>query len=348
MKKFFSTIAASVICAATLSAQAFAADILSDRSVYAANRESIASSAGSMEWHGETVTVDPNTLTPLYYVDFYDYARTGIFDVQPYLMGEYGQNYMSDAVNSSGDYAGEIELTVNGSQVKIHTYWHTTDRVHSLSFTPNAKRISALMAAKNIGSDCKEVKLVYINEIVHVYYIDNGESKLLAATGMWGVSSEVFNEENGGIVEINDDLKAIADRMLGELGEYKSLGDAPKLFYVDNTLYMDESSDKPANNDNENPPLGGGGSVEPSNDDGNTPLGGGSDEPSNDDGNPPLGGGGTDRPSDNKGDNPSTGVSDEEQQAETAKRMIVLGAELFALFTLGIGIAVVKKSGKNN
>ena len=255
---------------------------------------------------------------------------------------------MSDAVNSSGDYAGEIELTVNGSQVKIHTYLPTTDRAHSLSFTPNAKRISALMAEKNISSDCKEIKLVFVYDVGYVYYIDNGESKLLAATGMWGVNSEVFNEENGGIVEINDDLKAIADRMLGELGEYKSLGDAPKLFYVDNTVYMDVSSDKPANNDNENPPLGGGGSDEPSNDDGNTPLGGGSDEPSNDDGNPPLGGGGTDRPSDNKGDNPSTGVSDEEQQAETAKRMIVLGAELFALFTLGIGIAVVKKSGKNN
>ena len=49
MKKIISTIAASVICAAMLSAQAFAADILSDRSVYAADRESIASSAGSME-----------------------------------------------------------------------------------------------------------------------------------------------------------------------------------------------------------------------------------------------------------------------------------------------------------
>lgn len=335
MKKTIISITAAVLCASVLSAPAFAADILSDRSVYASDQMSIASSAGSMEWNGETVTVDPNTLTPLYYVDFYDYARTGVFNVQPYLMGEYGQNYMSDAVNSSGDYAGEITLTVNSSQVKIHEYWPTTDRANSLSFTPNAKRISALMAEKKISSDCKEVKLVYINEIGHVYYIDNGETKLLTAANIGGVSGEIFNKENGGIVEINDDLKAIADKKLAELEEYQkyletlgpgenppTMGGETNLFYADNTPYMD----------GENPPLGGAGPEEPSNNEGE---------------NPPLGGG-SDKPSDSKGDNPTTGAIDAVQQAETAKRLIVLGAELSVLIASGVGIAVVKKSRKNN
>lgn len=306
MKKTIISIAAAALCASALSAPAFAADILSDRSVYAADRESIASSAGSMEWNGETVTVDPNTLTPLYYVDFYDYARTGIFDVQPYLMGEYGQNYMSDAVNSSGDYAGEITLTVNSSQVKIHEYWPTTDRANSLSFTPNAKRISALMAEKKISSDCKEVKLVYINEIGHVYYIDNGETKLLAAANMGGVNGEIFNKENGGIVEINDDLKAAADRMLAELEEYQKYletlgpgenpptmgGNDPTLFVVDNTPYLDEF---------ENPPTMGG--------DENPPTMGGNDNPSTMGGNenPPTMGGNENPPTMGGNENPNTG-----------------------------------------
>lgn len=224
MKKTIISIAAAALCASALSVTAFAEDILTDKSVYAPDRDQIAKSVGSEEWSGKVISVDPNTIMPIYYIDFLDYARTGNFDFIPFAKKDgrdnIGETFVSDALNANGEFAGTIRFAVGGEHPGIRVFTSSTNKANSLAFEPNARRISALMKKQNISSDCKEVKLVFVNRIGQVYYIDNGKSKYLAAMN-GKASGRLFNDENGGIIEIGDDLKAIADQMLAECEEYK-------------------------------------------------------------------------------------------------------------------------------
>ncbi len=172
MKKTIISITVAAVCASVLSVSAFAEDILSDRSVYVANRESIAISAGTTEWDGEVLMVDPNTIMPFYYVNFLDYARTGNFDIIPFASkdGEdEGQTFIADAVNENGDFAGTIRFTIGGAYPG-QVFTPSTDKANSLAFEPNARRISAVMEKQRISSDCQDIKFVCIEGIGNVYY----------------------------------------------------------------------------------------------------------------------------------------------------------------------------------
>lgn len=269
MKKTIATIAAAVFCTAALSTQAFAADILSDKSVYAEGQEQLARSVGSWSWEDEKVFVDPDTVMPVYTADFYDYARTGRLDIKPLLLSG-GQMYISNAENENGIFLGTIEFTVGGTEPGINIYTHTTEKAKSVEFMPNAKRVNALMSKHGINSDCKDIKLLFVENVGYVYYIDNGTSKMLAAANYGEVNGKVFNDENGGIVEINDNLKAIADAELAELEEYQKYleqlapgenpvtnGSEPLLFLADNTPYLDDTNNS-EQGDLKNPPTLGG------------------------------------------------------------------------------------------
>ncbi len=102
-------------------------------------------------------------------------------------------------------------------------------------------------------------------------YIDNGTSKLLAASNYGWSNGEVFNDINGGVVEIGDDLKAYADRELAEYEEYKrevldklAPGenppeggvDATPTFKVDNTPYLTENDSPTTSGGEKNPDTG--------------------------------------------------------------------------------------------
>ncbi|MDE7231331.1 MAG: hypothetical protein K2N56_12690 [Oscillospiraceae bacterium] len=267
MRKTIISIAAAALCASALSIPAFAEDILSSKSVYAADGEQIAKAARSTEWKGEMVYVGPNTVMKAYKTNIYDYARTGKFDVKPFRHdeSEESQVYISDAINKDGDYIGTMEFTLDGGM----TYTPRTDKAYSVTFTPNAKRISAIMAKQKISSDCKEIKLLYVNEIGFVYYIDNGISKFIAAANVTPVNAEILNEENGGIIEIGDELKAFADRQLIELEEYlkfieENYPDSPPpeggndtpMYMVDNTPYLDGAEEPSVPDKNDNPNTG--------------------------------------------------------------------------------------------
>lgn len=254
MKRTMLSIAAAVLCASAISAQVFAADILSDRAVYAVDQEEIARAAGSLTWEGEKVYADYTTLMPLYQADLYDFARTGNLDIQPSMHGKFGQEYIADAVDKDGNYVGMVELTAN----KIVSYTPRTDIARSVDFKPNARRISAAMAKQNISSDCKEVKLVFIDEVGYVYYIDNGVSKYIAATSIDVVDRNLLNKVNDGIVGL-DELKEFADKKLEEYEVYKREvldkldpgegpptmggGDSPS-YMVDITPYLDNDGAK--------------------------------------------------------------------------------------------------------
>ncbi len=271
MKKFITCGIVAALCTAALSTQVFAADILSDRSVYETDGERIAKAAGNTEWDGEKVFVDPNTVIAVYTADVFDYARTGNFDVKPSLC-DGGQEYIADAVNEKGDFAGRVEFSVDGGHPGIGVYTHMTDKSRAIDFASDAKRINTVMSKRGITSECKEIKLLFVQYIGYVYYIDNGTSKFLAATNINEVSGKVFNHENEGIVEIGDELKSFADQELADLEKYKkevldklAPGEPPPVgldldpvFKVDNTPYLNENDPPAADNDTKIPNTGDG------------------------------------------------------------------------------------------
>ncbi len=318
MKKTIISMAAAALCALAISTQAFAEDVLTDRSVYAKDPQSITQSLGSWEREGKTISPDPDTITPLYEVDIYDYAKTGNFEVIPSMLVDAdgtkteGQHYISDAIDEDGNYVGRMRLVVGGENTHISSYMSSSkNKVESVAFEPNAGRIKAVLSKQGINTDCKEIKLLFMPYIGYAYYIDNGTSEFLAAAGFAEVNGELFNSINGGIIEVGDELKAFADRRLAEYEEYKrevldklAPGEVPPVggydmptFKVDNTPYLDGAD---------------------------TPGSGSSDG--------------------SKNDNPNTGA---DESAKTTKCMAVLTVELSALAAAGIGITVINKKRKN-
>ncbi len=322
MKKTIISMAAAALCALAISTQAFAEDVLTDRSVYAKDPQSIAQSLGSWELEGKTIFPDPDTITPLYEVDIYDYAKTGKFEVIPSMLVDAdgtkteGQHYISDAIDEDGNFVGRMWLVVGGEYTHISSYMSSSkNKVESVAFEPNAGRIKAVLSKQGINTDCKEIKLLFMPYIGYAYYIDNGTSEFLAAAGFAEVNGELFNSINGGIIEVGDELKAFADRRLAEYEEYKR-----------------EVLDKLA--PGELPPVGGGYDMPTFKVD-NTPYLDGADNPPAPDSESSDG---------SKNDNPNTGADD---SAQTAKRMAVLRVELSALAAAGIGITVINKKRKN-
>ncbi len=275
MKKTIISIVVAAVCASVLSVSAFAEDILSDKSVYANKRESIAVEAGTMDDEGSIISVDPNTVMPYYYANLYDYAQTGNLDIIPYAQkngkNDVGERFVADAVNSNGEFVGTVEFNIGGSYPGIRVFAPSSNKADSLAFEPNARRISVVMDNRNIDTDCQEVKLVFVVGLGNVYYINNGTSEFLAASNFGGVNGEVFNEENGGIIEIGDDLKAYAEREIAEAEEYnrevidklapgenppEGGGDATPTFKVDNTPYLTENDSPTTSGSEKNPDTG--------------------------------------------------------------------------------------------
>lgn len=259
MSKFLNFCMASVISLSALSIQTFAADITVDKSVYASNGKELSQAVGGSEWEDEKIVIDTNNVMQLYTADFYDYARTGEFNVAPSLfMGS--QVYVADGIDESGNYAGMFRF-VSGEKNSILSYRHTIDEKNSIDYEADSKRIKKVMADNNISSDCSTVKMLFVENIGYVYYIENEDGHFLAAAGFQEVNGEIFNDENCGFVKIDSALKAIADKELVELENYKKQletlepGENPvtdgeqKSYYIaDNSAY---------NVENENPPTAG-------------------------------------------------------------------------------------------
>ena len=252
MKKTIISISAAALCASALSVQAFAMEITKDKSIYVSNPEEFARSSKIIEWEDEEIFIDPNTVMPVYESDIFDYARTGIFNFKRQIDGNNAQRYVADAVNKDGDYSGLLLFPVKDGVPAFGSLTHQTDKSKSAAFEPNARRLNAVMTKRGIRTDCKDVKLIFVNGLGYVYYIDNGTSKYLAASNLSAANGNLFNDENGGIVEIGDELKAFADKELAEHEEWLKYlatlppgenaptgGNEPPQYMVDNTPYLD-------------------------------------------------------------------------------------------------------------
>ena len=271
MSKIFNMCMASVIGLSALSVQAFAADITVDKSVYASNAKELSQAVGGSDWEGEKIVIDTNNVMTLYTANFYDYARTGEFNVTPSLfMGS--QVYIADGVDKDGKYAGMFRF-VSGEKNSILSYRHTIDEKYSIDYEADSKRIKKIMTDNKISFDCSTVKMLFVENIGYVYYIENEDGHFLAAAGFQEVNGEIFNDENCGFVKIDSALKAIADKELVELENYKKQletlgpGENPvtdgeqKTYYIaDNSAYTEETENPPTAG-TENPNTGYSGAV---------------------------------------------------------------------------------------
>ncbi len=316
MKKTIISMAAAALCACVLSVQAYAEDVLTDKSIYLENREEMAQSVEGWVIDGKTIIPDVDTIMPVYNASIYDYAKTGNFKIEPD-----GQMYFSNALDKDGNYAGSLQLAFENGTFRYSTFGSSNDRSNSIAFEANAKRVNALMKKRGLNTDCKEVKLVLIEGVGSAYYIDNGTEKMLVAANISDVNERIFNAENGGIVVIGDELKAAADVEFAKHNKY--LEERRKLIES-----LDLGPDDPL-------PIVGGGYDMPTFKVDNTPYLDNADDPAAPDSGSSEG---------SKNDNPNTGA---DESAQTAKRMAVLTVELSALAAAGIGITVINKKRKN-
>lgn len=258
MKKTIISIAAAALCASALSVTAFAEDVLTDRSIYLAAHGSSMPSVKRWVVDGEAIVPDMNTIMPFYIMDIDDYAKTGNFEI-----GSTPQYYIADSNDDYGNFTGIMHLKlIDGVLVPIYQEI-ANENTESIAFEANAKRVSALMKKRGLNTDCKEVKLIFMERVGYGYYIDNGEEKVLVAANITEVNSRIFGE---GIVVIGDELKAAAEAELEAYNTYleecqkilDSLGIGPDdpalgmsgysapMYKVDNTPYLDTAEDRPA------------------------------------------------------------------------------------------------------
>lgn len=241
--KFIRTITAAVLCLSALSVQAFAEDILTYKSIYAENGGELTKDidpAACEKFARGKVSIDADSVTPLYTADFMEYARTGEFTVELKGQKDNEKCYIANGKDTDGNIKGAFEFYVGAEYSGITGY----ENGH-IDFQSDVKRIKEAMTSKGISTDCKEIKLVFVEKVGYVYYIDNGESKYLASTGVGEKDEKIFSGKNADVIEISAELKEFADKELNRIEQEK--------------IYQEhlERGENPPTGGNDNPPTAG-------------------------------------------------------------------------------------------
>lgn len=250
--------AAAAVCAVMMSPQAFAEDILTDRSIYLENCEEAVRAVEPWVVKGKKIFPDPDTVMPLYDGSIFDYARTGNFEIEPFTIGNEkrsdGQYHIANAVDENGNFAGWMTLILENGVFEPATYTPSNNAADSVTLDINAPRISALMKKRGLNTDCKEVKLVTIEGVGYAYYIDNGTEKMLVAASISDTSEHIFNSKNGGLIIVGDELKLAAEAIMA--GEPWSGDGYDPIFTVDNTPYLNGAGGSSEGSKTDNPNTG--------------------------------------------------------------------------------------------
>ena len=215
MKKLIAITTVISVCAA-MSVTAFGAEQLEENllSIYATESETAAvvaemeqtAAATSLQEFG--IAVDQATIMPVYYASLLDFAETGEFTYEPYLF-EGEQFYVSEAVDASGNFAGVIAYNVNN----VHMYMPTTDINSSVDFTTNLAHINSLTENSAVPV-ITDAKFMFVDGLGYVYYLENGTDAVLVSAGLKGTNGDIFTDENGGMVAIDDTLMEFAEELV--------------------------------------------------------------------------------------------------------------------------------------
>lgn len=244
-----------------LSATVFAAENSSSQnsaSIYAskAEKDSLFTAAKSTDsifgksLNEYKISLDENTIMPIYYASLFDYAKSGRLEYEAYVL-DGKQLYASDVLNSSGKFAGAVVF----SEDDVLMYKESSDTNDSVDFlTANSKRISSLTGSKITVLE-SNTKFMFLEGAGYVYYIESGNSAVIVAANLKGTNGDLFTDENGGMVAVDDSLltfakellenKELEDSMLANLahGENPPTGAAVPAFFADNADYNNASAE---------------------------------------------------------------------------------------------------------
>ena len=215
MKRFFAILGCCAICA-VISVSVFTSEGTTEGGfgIYATESEintvvskmSGTNAVSAMnEFH---IAIDESTVMPLYHASLLNYAATGEFEFEPFqLDGE--QVYVSDAVDAEGNFAGVMEFNSND----IHIYMPTADEHKSVDFISNIRRINILTAESAVPIPT-DAKLMFVEGLGYAYYMNDAEDAILVAAEWKGTNEDIFTQENGGIIAIDDELMRYAEELV--------------------------------------------------------------------------------------------------------------------------------------
>ncbi|MBR3953541.1 MAG: hypothetical protein IKJ82_08080 [Oscillospiraceae bacterium] len=163
----------------------------------------------SLNEHG--ITIDTETVMPIYYASIYDYAKSGEFSFVPHTLEE-KQLYAADVISEDGEFAGVIMFTKD----IMLMYMPSDSEADSVDFAgANSKRIESLTGEKTDSLIDKSL-FAFVEGMGFVYYIDSGETKSFVSSNFNGSNGDIFTAENRGIIKIDDKLKVVAKKMADE------------------------------------------------------------------------------------------------------------------------------------
>ncbi len=187
MKKTIISMAAAALCASALSTQAFATDITEDMSIFAENPEELVATIKG--WPDEGTFLDPKTIMLEYQANINDYINTGKLKISDVDQNGY-RYYISDLVDSNGTFLGVVQsVEIDEGKPEASQFfpeygedpltYEKSKQCSSVDFRLYSEEIKSLLLANGISPDVKEVKLLSLEGVGIIYYINNGTDEVL-------------------------------------------------------------------------------------------------------------------------------------------------------------------------
>lgn len=151
----------------------------------------------------------------VYQASLREYALTGELSLEPHLF-EGGQLYVGD-VGDDGAFQGNITFTLDGDAPGIQMFAPGTDESRSIEAQKDKDRLRSLLEQRGIEAEKLSVKMVFVDGLGYVFLADTGEAKALVRSGLKGTDNAYFNEQSGGVLLLDDDLRAKAAAQLEEI-----------------------------------------------------------------------------------------------------------------------------------
>jgi len=198
------------------------------------------------------MSVVKESITPVYWADFLEYALTGVFEIRPAVMvgGHLEENssnkepnyFVAKVLTPDGAYAGDIGFYVEGNIATLANISPSQQLIRraidkgllpsdiyvplgnpTVSETYYADRAEQIHISSNRDSaiPTSEVRFVSVSYLGDVFYVNDGETEFLV--GLVGslplelsepIWYDIFGYEPNGIAYVDDDLKAIAEKAL--------------------------------------------------------------------------------------------------------------------------------------
>ncbi len=229
MKKIITCGIAAALCASALSTQAFATDITEDMSIFADNADELAATVKVWDYNGESLTLDPKTIMQEYYADLKDFVDTGKLVVSDTFPRDGKRFYYADVIDSSGKFAGHAEFKEpvgSDNEISVFLSEYAEDPItyekykqcSSAYFHLFSEEVKSLLIANGISPDIKEVKVLFLDGVGPVYYINTGTEEVLvpAREGYGGFRDGYFEDLTKDIIVVNEEFRVKAALMLDE------------------------------------------------------------------------------------------------------------------------------------